>query len=67
MGTETGTQIPILRHMYVPEYEYYVAMLSSNLQVGETYFLSMSFTGFLNNQLRGFYRSVYTDELGNEV
>uniref|UniRef100_A0A8C3RG10 Aminopeptidase n=1 Tax=Cyanoderma ruficeps TaxID=181631 RepID=A0A8C3RG10_9PASS len=46
--------------------QYLVVQLASPLQRGQRYRLSSSFTGELADDLAGFYRSEYTDELGNK-
>lgn len=46
--------------------QYLVVQLASSLQQGQRYRLSSSFTGELADDLAGFYRSEYTDELGNK-
>ncbi|NXS63895.1 AMPN Aminopeptidase, partial [Brachypteracias leptosomus] len=46
--------------------QYLVVQLSGELQPGQRYQLSSSFTGELADDLAGFYRSEYTDESGNK-
>ena len=61
----TGPGVKIMQHKYDKQREFYVAMLASELMAGKQYVLSMHFEGLLNDQLRGFYRSKYTDANGN--
>ncbi|NWW76560.1 AMPN Aminopeptidase, partial [Climacteris rufus] len=46
--------------------QYLVVQLAAPLQQGQRYRLSSSFTGELADDLAGFYRSEYIDELGNK-
>ncbi|NXE42787.1 AMPN Aminopeptidase, partial [Ptilorrhoa leucosticta] len=46
--------------------QYLVVQLDTPLQQGQRYRLSSSFTGELADDLAGFYRSEYTDELDNK-
>lgn len=66
-GSPLGTTVSILRHEYLPDLEFYVANLAEELTVGETYIISMEFVGHLNDNLLGFYRSVYKNEEGQDV
>ena len=50
---------------YDDEHERAMLRLGEPVSVGAAR-LSLSFTGTLNDQLRGFYRSTFTDEDGNE-
>jgi len=52
---------------YFEDYEYYVATLSEYLKENSNYFLYMKFDAHLNDELRGFYRSSYKDENGEDV
>jgi len=61
-----GDGLTINEHVYDTEREFYIAHLDAPLEVGKNYTLIMEFEGLLNDQLRGFYRSVYTDESGVE-
>ncbi|XP_069957724.1 aminopeptidase N isoform X2 [Cherax quadricarinatus] len=62
---EGAADLVIKKHEYDNEREFYVAHLEEALQQGHKYILSMEFTGFLNDNLRGFYRSTYRDAAGN--
>ena len=62
-----GEEVVVSSHTYDPEKEWYVAHLANQLQVNDTVVLSMRFTGFLNDKLKGFYRSTYTMPNGETV
>ncbi|XP_027211488.2 aminopeptidase N [Penaeus vannamei] len=64
MGNASAPGIKM--HEYDNYREFYIAHLDKELQQGEKYVLSMEFLGYLNDQLRGFYRSSYKDEDGKE-
>lgn len=64
---EQGEEIVVSSHKYDQEKEWYVAHLAKEMQVNDTVVLSMSFTGLLNDQLKGFYRSTYTRPTGETV
>ena len=66
-STPDGDEIKIAKHEYNPEFQYYIGTPETPLEEGETYYLYMEFTGYLNEQLRGFYRSVYTNGEGESV
>ncbi|XP_069977546.1 aminopeptidase N-like [Penaeus vannamei] len=57
-------QVGIKRHHYDPVRQFYVAHMDEELIKGERYTLQMEFLGYLNDQLRGFYRSTYRDDDG---
>ncbi|XP_064114526.1 aminopeptidase N-like isoform X2 [Macrobrachium nipponense] len=58
--------LKIVKHEYDHEREFYIAHLEEPLEQGQYYVLSMNFLGYLNDKLKGFYRSSYKDEEGNE-
>ncbi|KAK8396295.1 hypothetical protein O3P69_005380 [Scylla paramamosain] len=64
---EQGEEVVVSSHEYDQVKEWYVAHLARELQVNDTVILSMSFTGLLNDQLKGFYRSTYTLPNGETV
>jgi len=64
-GAETAPEI--VKHSYDKDREFYVAELGGQLAKGSSYTLAMRFRGYLNDQLKGFYRSSYDDEQGNKV
>ncbi|XP_047471492.1 aminopeptidase N-like [Penaeus chinensis] len=57
-------QVGIMSQNYDPVRQFYVARTEEELTKGETYTLQMEFLGYLNDQLRGFYRSTYKDNNG---
>ena len=57
-------QINILKQTYDNQHQFYHAHLQQPLIKGCRYVLSMKFTGYLNDKLRGFYRSSYSDSNG---
>ena len=57
-----GTNLSISEQLYDHEAQKYTAKLTEALEVGKRYVLSMDFEGYLNDKLKGFYRSSYTDE-----
>lgn len=59
--TENGKEIPIVKHAYDLDREFYIAHLGQTLQPGRTYKISISYVANLNDNLKGFYRSVYKD------
>ncbi|XP_047471569.1 aminopeptidase N-like isoform X2 [Penaeus chinensis] len=54
-------QVGIKSQNYDPVRQFYVARTEEELTKGERYTLQMEFLGYLNDQLRGFYRSTYKD------
>ena len=67
LRTQSGKAVSFISHEYDPSLEYYIGRLSESLVKDEKYIFSVEFIGYLNDQLRGFYRSVYTNELGEDV
>ncbi|XP_042874237.1 aminopeptidase N-like [Penaeus japonicus] len=57
----------ILRYDYDPAREFFIVHLSEELPEDSEVVLAMEFEGYLNDQLRGFYRSSYVNEEGNET
>lgn len=54
--------LTITEHLYDNEEHTYTAKLAEELVEGKEYVLSMEFEGYLNDKLKGFYRSSYTDD-----
>ncbi|XP_037803061.1 LOW QUALITY PROTEIN: aminopeptidase N-like [Penaeus monodon] len=54
-------------HEYDASREFFVVHLAEELLVNEELVLSMDFEGVLNNELRGFYRSTYTNANGDQI
>ncbi len=63
----SGTQLSIIKHAYDAEREFYIAHLDSDLKPNATYNIQIWFTAKLADSLKGFYRSVYKNEKGEEV
>ncbi|XP_063887388.1 aminopeptidase N-like [Scylla paramamosain] len=64
VDTRSAMEISILKQTYDNQRQFYHAHLQQPLTKGRRYVLSMEFTGYLNDHLRGFYRSSYTDSNG---
>ncbi|XP_063609325.1 aminopeptidase N-like [Penaeus indicus] len=56
----------IKMQQYDRERQFYIVHLEEELQKGKKYVLAMDFIGYLNDQLRGFYKTTYTDADGME-
>ncbi|XP_063599468.1 aminopeptidase N-like [Penaeus indicus] len=54
-------------HEYDAPREFFVVRLAEELPAGAEVVLSMGFEGFLNDELRGFYRSTYTNGNGDQI
>ncbi|XP_078666409.1 aminopeptidase Ey-like [Branchiostoma floridae x Branchiostoma belcheri] len=67
LETATGETVGVKRWFLYPENEFFVVQAVRNLQRGENYVLSVSFSGVLRDDLRGFYRSSYLDHLTGET
>jgi len=57
----TEKKIQIVKHAYDLDREFYIAHLSQTLTPGKNYKISISYIANLNDNLKGFYRSVYKD------
>ncbi|NXI13533.1 AMPN Aminopeptidase, partial [Irena cyanogastra] len=67
LQAEDGGQAPAISRTWLETpTQYLVVQLAAPLQQGQRYRLSSSFTGELADDLAGFYRSEYTDDLGNK-
>ncbi|XP_063887378.1 aminopeptidase N-like isoform X1 [Scylla paramamosain] len=64
VDARSAMEISILKQTYDNQRQFYHAHLQQPLTKGCRYVLSMEFTGYLNDQLYGFYRSSYTDSNG---
>ena len=62
-----AVSIPILKQQFDLENQYYIATTGQAMKPGSTYILSMNYQGFLNEDLKGFYRSSYTNKDGKTV
>ncbi|XP_064119504.1 aminopeptidase N-like [Macrobrachium nipponense] len=65
--THNGNQVAITEHTYDPIREFYVGHLEEKITGGENITLEMSFQAYLNDQMRGFYRSSYVNSTGSKV
>ncbi|XP_069977183.1 aminopeptidase N [Penaeus vannamei] len=63
---EANREVMIRSQQYDPARQFYVVHLGEFLQKGRTYLLSVEYRAYLSNQLRGFYRSTYTDVDGSK-
>ena len=63
---KNGKKIPIEKHAYDKDREFYIAHLSQTLTPGNKYKIVIDYVGNLNDNLKGFYRSVYTDRTTKE-
>lgn len=50
---------------YDEEREFLIIHMNESLAVGKVYLLNIEYTGYLRDNLKGFYRSSYTDEKTN--
>ena len=57
----SGKDVPIVKHAYDKDREFYIAHLSQSLTPGKTYKININYVANLNDNLKGFYRSVYKD------
>lgn len=63
LATEDEHSVYIVRHVEDVERNFHVLNLGSSLEVGKQYVLTIKYSGLLNDNLHGFYRSSY-DEKG---
>ena len=68
-GGTPGEDVPIRPggHSTDEEGQYHIVKLDETLIEGQIYYFSMTFDYILNDQMRGFYRSVYKDENDQDV
>lgn len=64
---DTNQTIGVVEHKYDEDRDFYIVMLDQDLEEGKQYRIYIPFTGELNDKLRGFYRSKYTDSATNET
>ena len=57
----SGKDVPIVKHAYDKDREFYIAHLSQPLTPGKSYKIKINYVASLNDNLKGFYRSVYKD------
>lgn len=61
-GNEDGKQVIVTRRTEDPETHFQIVYLAEMLEIGKQYVLNISYTGILNDNLHGFYRSSYEDK-----
>lgn len=54
----------IVKKNLTEEYNFFTIELAQELQVGATVIIKIKYTGYLNEEMRGFYRSSYVDVNG---
>jgi len=59
---QQGNNVKISRWSYDHAREFFILHLSQDLVKGNRYKVKIKFTAFLNDNLKGFYRSVYEDK-----
>lgn len=59
------TAIKLNSTVYDDVHEFLIIMLDDKLKKGNNYLLTVSYSGVVNDQLRGFYRSRSADKNGN--
>jgi len=57
-----GDQVDIFNVDYDLDREFFILNLNSGLLAGKIYVVKIHYTAFLKDNLKGFYRSVYTDQ-----
>lgn len=65
-GNDPG-KLGIISHLYDNELNFMSVEADAELEVGEEYILTLKYTGYLNTNMRGFYRSSYENENGETV
>ncbi len=63
---DTGKPIGINKHAYDLDREFYIAHLDRALVPGKKYKITIDYVAILNDNLRGFYRSVYKDRVSGK-
>jgi len=61
-----GDAIEIFNIDYDTDREFFIANLNAGLEAGKTYVIKIHYTAHLNDNLKGFYRSVYKDRTTGE-
>ena len=65
-GSEVVADIGVAGHDIDEDREFYITRLAGPLVAGRFYKISMKFVAKLNDNLKGFYRSVYTNDQGQK-
>jgi len=63
---QNGNSVSISKYDYDKDREFFIVHLTNNLQRGKKYTIKIFFTAYLKDNLKGFYRSVYTDRQTNK-
>jgi len=58
------TEVKKLKEKFIDRYEFYVIYLTTELTTGTKLNIKIKYTGHLNAELRGFYKSSYVNERG---
>ena len=58
---EDGKRVEIFQVDYDLDREFIIINLNSGLSAGKKYFITIRYTAYLRDSLKGFYRSVYKD------
>lgn len=59
---EGGNEINILKRIEDPPLNFHTIMLEERLEAGKQYVMNITYTGILNDNLHGFYRSSYEEK-----
>ena len=59
-----GESFRVSQHKYDKDREFYIAQLDRSMKPGKQYVIKMHFTAILRDGLKGFYRSTYKNENG---
>ena len=59
-------EVAVEKHEFDPKREFYIAYLAEPLEKGSHYKLAMEFEGYLNDNMKGFYRSHYKGPDGSQ-
>lgn len=61
-GKEDGEAVEIVNRVEDAPRHFHILTLGNSLVVGKHYVLNITYTGILNDDLHGFYRSSYEDK-----
>ena len=64
---ESGDSVRVTGVKYDKDREFFIINLDSRLQMNSVYFINIEYTAYLRDNLKGFYRSVYTDAATNKT
>jgi aminopeptidase N len=60
---DSGKSIRITGHTYDKDREFYITKLGESLEPGKVYNIKIDYTAYLKDNLKGFYRSVYKNQV----